>query len=251
MCQKESRSSLSQRAAEQPMQWVKKQEQGSCTGTQLSRGNHCQSKPKKKKSQRKWKYGICAGFWFDLRGHKAKRSHGRFKKIGRWKSPRTKVPRIGCPPCPWKPMVSPWQKDHSETLFVSDMAGHHHTCHFSALVENHLTRTMLSLVALADIYTIMRHNEIRDLTASLLGEVCGDVQIEPTLIPLSGEAQLGKSANTSSEDRMDVSARGFWGDRFVRTMFECSDFPPKCPLCAHSSSQQPVCEAREGKETAL
>ena len=45
----------------------------------------------------------------------------------------------------------------------------------------------------------MRHNEIRDFTASLLDEVCGDVQIEPTLIPLSGEAQLGKSANTSSE----------------------------------------------------
>ena len=29
----------------------------------------------------KSKYGICAGFWFDRRGHKAKRSHGRFKQI--------------------------------------------------------------------------------------------------------------------------------------------------------------------------
>ena len=78
-------------------------------------------------------------------------------------------------------------------------------------------------------YSIMRHNEIRDFTASLLGEVCGDVQIEPTLIPLSGEAQLGKSANTSSEARLDVSARGFWGDRFARTMFDVRIFHPNAP----------------------
>ena len=78
-------------------------------------------------------------------------------------------------------------------------------------------------------YSIMRHNEIRDFTASLLDEVCGDVQIEPTLIPLSGEAQLGKSANTSSEARLDVSARGFWGDRFARTMFDVRIFHPNAP----------------------
>ena len=73
----------------------------------------------------------------------------------------------------------------------------------------------------------------------------------PKLSPLSGEAQLGKSANTSSEARLDVSARGFWGDRFAQTMFDVRIFPPKYSLCAHSSSQQPVCETREGKETAL
>ena len=86
-------------------------------------------------------------------------------------------------------------------------------------------------------YSIMRHNEIRDFTASLLDEVCGDVQIEPTLIPLSGEAQLGKSANTSSEARLDVSARGFWGDRFARTMFDVRIFHPQMlPLCAQFQS---------------
>ena len=75
----------------------------------------------------------------------------------------------------------------------------------------------------------MHHNEIRDLTASLLDEVCGNVQIEPTLIPLSGEAQLGKPANTSSEARLDVSASGFWGVRFVRTMFDGRVFHPNAP----------------------
>ena len=50
-----------------------------------------------------------------------------------------------------------------------------------------------------------------------------------TLIPLSGEAQLGKSANTSSEARLDVSARGFWADRFARTMFDVRIFHPNAP----------------------
>ena len=73
----------------------------------------------------------------------------------------------------------------------------------------------------------MRHNEIWDFTASLLDEVCGNVQIEPTLIPLSGETQLGKSANTtSSEAHLDLSARGFGGDCFARMMFDVRIFHP-------------------------
>ena len=38
--------------------------------------------------------------------------------------------------------------------------------------------------------TNARHNEIRDLTANLISEVCSDVQIEPKLQPLSGEQFL-------------------------------------------------------------
>ena len=75
----------------------------------------------------------------------------------------------------------------------------------------------------------MLHNEVRDLTASLLGDVCGDVQIEPTLVPLSGETQFYRSANVSPEARLDVSARGFWGDRFSRTMFHVRIFHPNAP----------------------
>ena len=36
-------------------------------------------------------------------------------------------------------------------------------------------------------YPTLRHNEIRDLTASLLSEVCSDVQTEPSLQPVAGE----------------------------------------------------------------
>ena len=58
-------------------------------------------------------------------------------------------------------------------------------------------------------YTIMRHNEIRNTETELLREVCRDVQIEPALIPLSGQ-QFSRSAITGDMARLDVSARGFW-----------------------------------------
>ena len=38
--------------------------------------------------------------------------------------------------------------------------------------------------------TFTRRNELRDLTAGLLHKVCHDVQVEPPLLPLSGETIL-------------------------------------------------------------
>ena len=54
------------------------------------------------------------------------------------------------------------------------------------------------------------HNDLRNITANLLSEVCKDVCVEPELAPLSGETIVPKSANTSSEARLDISARGVW-----------------------------------------
>ena len=59
-------------------------------------------------------------------------------------------------------------------------------------------------------FVIIRHNEIRDITHDLLKEVCHDVEKEPLLTDLSGETFQHKTANSSSEARCDVSARGFW-----------------------------------------
>ena len=41
-------------------------------------------------------------------------------------------------------------------------------------------------------YAIMRHNELRDITARLMQEVCYDVSTEPRLQPLSNELRLWK-----------------------------------------------------------
>ncbi len=45
---------------------------------------------------------------------------------------------------------------------------------------------------------MLRHNDIRDLTADLMAEVCNNVCMEPELQPLiflAGEALQGRSAN--------------------------------------------------------
>ena len=55
----------------------------------------------------------------------------------------------------------------------------------------------------------MRHNEVRDITSSLLKEVCRDIRTEPSLLELNGE-QLNKQANLTQEARLDISATGFW-----------------------------------------
>ena len=59
-------------------------------------------------------------------------------------------------------------------------------------------------------FTTLCHNEIRDMTASLLTEVCSNVATEPCLQPLSGENLRLASANANDGARLDVRARGFW-----------------------------------------
>ena len=46
--------------------------------------------------------------------------------------------------------------------------------------------------------------------ATFLQEVCYNVQIEPKLLPLTGETFDLKSAYTRPDARSDVSARGVW-----------------------------------------
>ena len=55
------------------------------------------------------------------------------------------------------------------------------------------------------------HNEVRDLTANLLSEVCNNVVIEPHLQPLSGESLQCKTANHDDNIRLDIAANGLWG----------------------------------------
>ena len=77
-------------------------------------------------------------------------------------------------------------------------------------------------------YSVLRHNELRNFTASILQEVCHDVALEPPLQPLSGE-QLHRAANASEESRLDISARAFWGDRFTGSLFDVRVFHPNAP----------------------
>ena len=61
-----------------------------------------------------------------------------------------------------------------------------------------------------DGFITLRHNNVRNLTANMLKEVCKDVSIEPPLIELTGESFHLKSTKTVDEARTDICARGFW-----------------------------------------
>ena len=77
-------------------------------------------------------------------------------------------------------------------------------------------------------YIHQRHDELRNLFATLGENISNDVEIEPHLQPLSGEV-LPRSTNTSEEARLDLSIRGFW-QRGQRAFFDVRVFNPFAPF---------------------
>ena len=85
-------------------------------------------------------------------------------------------------------------------------------------------------------FPTIRHNELRDVTASLLTEVCHDVATEPHLQPLSGESMTLRSAITDDGARLDIRARGFWAAA-QDAYFDVRVFHPNAPSnCSGSIS---------------
>ena len=77
---------------------------------------------------------------------------------------------------------------------------------------------------------------MRDITTTLLTEVCHGVTTEPHLQPLSGESLSHRSANTEDGARLDVAMYGFWGGRFERAFVDVRVFNPS----AQSNRQAPL-----------
>ena len=69
-------------------------------------------------------------------------------------------------------------------------------------------------------FPAVRHNKVRDVTASLLTEVCHGVSTEPHLQSLSGESMSHRSAITEAGARLDVAMYGFWGGRFEKAFLD-------------------------------
>ena len=63
-------------------------------------------------------------------------------------------------------------------------------------------------------FPIICHNKIRDLTASLLTEVCHNVSVELELQPIDGESMSNTTANSSQGAHLDIAVNGFWGGCF-------------------------------------
>ena len=60
---------------------------------------------------------------------------------------------------------------------------------------------------------IHRHNDIRNVTASLMEEVSISTKTESVLQPHTGETLHGASANTQDDGRVDIKCKGFWNSR--------------------------------------
>ena len=84
-------------------------------------------------------------------------------------------------------------------------------------------------------FPIIRHNEIRDLTASVLTEVCHDVRVEPDLQPITDETITAATANTSDGAQLDIAINGFWGGHFERTFVDVRVFNPYAPSNRNST----------------
>ena len=55
-----------------------------------------------------------------------------------------------------------------------------------------------------------RHDSIRNFEAKLIKQVCNDVQVEPHLQPVAEGVRFHASANTRTDARLDIRAKGFW-----------------------------------------
>ena len=71
-----------------------------------------------------------------------------------------------------------------------------------------------------DGFPTLKHNEVRDITADLLKEVCHNVNIEPALQPLSGETFRYATAKVESGSTI----RGVWRTGERERAFLCKGF---------------------------
>ena len=78
-------------------------------------------------------------------------------------------------------------------------------------------------------YPSIRHNELRDITASLLKKTCHGVATKPSLQPVTSETLDGASTNKHDGARLDIVAYGFWGSSFERAFFDVRVFNPLAP----------------------
>ena len=98
-------------------------------------------------------------------------------------------------------------------------------------------------------YPSIRHNEIRDLTANLLSEVCNNVCTEPELLPVTGENLSGASVNVQPEARLDIAANGVWRGSFEPTYFDVRVLNPNAPSDTQIHKQST--ENMNSKKTGL
>ena len=95
-------------------------------------------------------------------------------------------------------------------------------------------------------YSILRHNELRDITAQFLDKICPNVIVEPTLQPLSGESLSYRTSNTEDGARLDVAATSFWDCHGQSAFFDVRVFNPLAQT--HVSQPLATCYRKHERE---
>ena len=119
-------------------------------------------------------------------------------------------------------------------LLHCSTTGNHYTQHPPAIVAQNSWWDMVSCPKSG--FPSITHNEIRDVTASLLTEVCNEVCVEPKLQPITGETLTGATCNVQNGARLDISANGSWEGWFEKTYFDVRVFNPHAPSNHQCSS---------------
>ena len=79
-----------------------------------------------------------------------------------------------------------------------------------------------------------------------MSEVCHDVRLEPHLQPLTGESFTNATANTADAVCLDISAFGFWVNRYQRAFFDERVFNPNA--LSYHKLQLPSAHQRQERE---
>ena len=87
------------------------------------------------------------------------------------------------------------------------------------------------------VFVSIRYNDLRDLTANMLSEVCEDVENEPKLTPLADEVLGSRTANTTNEARLDIRTCGVW-ERGQQAFLDLKVFHPNACRYINKSLQQ-------------
>ena len=96
------------------------------------------------------------------------------------------------------------------TLFASDMADTHQIRPSNVSVGKQVS-VEHALSCSHGGFPSIRHNELRDINAKLMSEVCHNVGTDPPLQPVTDEHLIHCTANREDGDRLDVLADSFWG----------------------------------------
>ena len=136
----------------------------------------------------------------------------------------------------------------SETASPLDMIaiGHSRMCYPTVAVEISFSVEHV-LTCKTGGFSAVRHNEVRDITATLLAEVCHGVTIEPHLQPFSGESLLYHSAITEDGARLDIAMYGFGGGGFEKAFVDVRVFNPSTQSNCHRSLQSMYCKHEQEK----